>query len=686
MIKVMIFGSYHYPKEMTEKLAYELKFELYYILPGVHEDLMSFYQEKIRWAEQNGIDVILAGYYNSKVLDGIKTMIPILTSNFSNWETISILEMIKKDVVEKHIPHPHKIGLLTVEPLHVDMQQLSDIFDLDIHNVIRPDMSTLSEDYFTELKAEGYEVLACARSFETQVLKAGMLPFYSDDVVSYAGLRAELSRILQMVGVSRQVSQRNRELNQIIEYSFEAVWMTDRTGKIITCNAKAGELFGTSTGRKAPLPETEYVGRSVFEVLPDTIHEVIHDALDNGTAYYSYLMLHTSTDGVFNITPIAKDHVVESAVFHFTSLPHLEQMEEKIKMESYVKGHYARYHFSDIVGRSEVMQSTISLAERFARYESNILIMGESGTGKEMFAQGIHNESRRRNQPFVALNCGALPPSLLESELFGYVDGAFTGASRKGKKGLFEIAEQGTIFLDEISEMDSQGQIRLLRVLEEREVMRIGSDKVIPVNVRVIAASNKNLEKLVKEGLFRQDLFYRLNVLCLGIAPLRKRKEDVTLLADQFLAHYGKKYQKIVQLRSDAKSVLYGYDWPGNVRELRNFCERLVIVADDNKLSQKFVREQLIRSRDYGFEETAFQDIKPEEEGTGEMWQTARSGGSTDMQDTRQTDRTLNREEREREDIMNALRETRGSRQKAAAVLGISTATLWRKMKKYGLQ
>ena len=717
----MIFGSYRYPREMTERLAEELKFKLYYVEPIDYDhelDVRSIYLEKIRWAEQNGIDVVISGYYNSKTLAGIKSSIPILTSNFSNWETLSIVHSLKKNLIDKYIPHPRKVGLLTVEPLFVDLQQLNDIFDLDLHNVVRQDSLDLPQEFFDGLKADGFEVVACARAFEEKVYRAGMLPFYNDDVVSYGGLRDELSRTLQMVRISRQITQRNRELSQIIDYSFEAVWMTDPSGRITTCNAKAGELFDTSTRKAVSTPETDYIGRSVYESLPDTVHEVIRDALQNGTAYYSYLMLHTRMDGVFNITPIVRDSIVESAVFHFTSLPHLEQVEEKIKMESYVKGHYARYHFSDIVGSSGIMKSTIELAKRFARYEANILIMGESGTGKEMFAQGIHNESRRRSQPFVALNCGALPPSLLESELFGYVDGAFTGASRKGKKGLFEIAEQGTIFLDEISEMDAQGQIRLLRVLEEREVMRIGSDQVIPVNVRVIAASNKNLEKLVREGRFRQDLYYRLNVLSFGIPPLRKRLEDVALLSDQFLGHYGKKYQKIVQLKTDARAVLEKYDWPGNVRQLRNFCERLVIVADDQKLSGAFVREQLLSSVNYGFEDTADlysslqiigeqniedqniedQNIRKQNIGnqdtrehntrkqnTGRQSAGADFGGQREKVSAAEDIPRPGREEKEKHSIMEALEISEGSRQKAAKLLDISTATLWRKMKKHGL-
>ena len=209
--------------------------------------------------------------------------------------------------------------------------------------------------------------------------------------------------------------------------------------------------------------------------------------------------------------------------FILTEFREIEKLEAAVKHEYRTKGYTARYTFEDIAGTSEAIRESRRLAKQFSKYDSNVLIAGETGTGKEVFAQSIHNASLRKDEPFVAVNCGAIPVNLLESELFGYVDGAFTGASRKGKKGLMEIANHGTLFLDEISEMDFNGQVQLLRVLEERVIRRVGDDKEIPIDIRVIAASNKNLLELIEQGKFREDLYYRLNVLTLYIPPLRDR-------------------------------------------------------------------------------------------------------------------------------------------------------------------
>jgi len=211
-------------------------------------------------------------------------------------------------------------------------------------------------------------------------------------------------------------------------------------------------------------------------------------------------------------------------------------MEEKIRKELYTKGLVAQYRFEQILGVSrEINEIKADQPRSFRRLRQPLLISGASGTGKELFAQSMHNSSQRKKGPFVAVNCASLPANLMESELFGYVEGAFTGANRKGKPGLFELAHKGTVFLDEISEMDKYGQSRLLRVLQERQVRRLGDDKNIPVDVRIIAASNRNISRLVREGSFREDLFYRLNVLTLNLPALKERRGDIRYLAEHFL-------------------------------------------------------------------------------------------------------------------------------------------------------
>lgn len=245
---------------------------------------------------------------------------------------------------------------------------------------------------------------------------------------------------------------------------------------------------------------------------------------------------------------------------------------QKSKNQTIVKGHKAKYNFEDIIGESEPIMRCKKNAVRMAQSNSTVLITGESGTGKELFAQAIHNSSSRRDNQFVVINCGALPESLLESELFGYEEGAFTGAKKGGKPGLFELANEGTLFFDEIGEMPLTLQPRLLRVLQERQVMRIGGDKLINIDVRLIAATNRNIKEMVNNGEFRVDLFYRINVLSLKIPSLNSRSEDIFILINNIK----KELKGDFVLTEKAKQAFLKHDWRGNVRELRNYVENII--------------------------------------------------------------------------------------------------------------
>lgn len=258
--------------------------------------------------------------------------------------------------------------------------------------------------------------------------------------------------------------------------------------------------------------------------------------------------------------------------------PKIQVTEKKNKESLDASGFITRYNFTDIFTKNIRMQKLIRMAQEYAKTDASILIQGESGTGKEVVAQSIHAGSSRANASFVAINCSALSPQLIESELFGYVEGAFTGASKFGKKGLFELAHNGTIFLDEIGDMDKALQTRLLRVLEEKQVMRIGSDKIISINTRIIAATNVDLKEEVRKGNFRSDLYYRLNVLNLNLIPLRERKEDIIYLSNHFIETSNKKYgMQVGKLTEEVIEVLTNYSWPGNIREIKNVAERIVI-------------------------------------------------------------------------------------------------------------
>lgn len=333
--------------------------------------------------------------------------------------------------------------------------------------------------------------------------------------------------------------------------------------------------------------------------------------------------------------------------------------------EEVKKLQHTRFTFDDIIGESEAIVKTKHMAKFVADGFSSVLLYGETGTGKELFAQSIHNASERRSRPFVALNCGALPASLIESNLFGYVEGAFTGAKKGGSPGVFEQANGGTIFLDEISEMELSLQTKLLRVLQEREVVRIGGAKSIKVDVRVIASTNQELNYLISEGKFREDLFYRLNVIQIKVPPLRERIEDIALLASYFVHKYNRTFGKFIKdIDHKTLKILQNHHWPGNVRELQNCIEYAMnmIKNEENILAPKHLPVYL-RSGSGVAKESVLIEIEPVGYNLNEA--------------LRETERAV---------IKKALEVRKYKKVKAAQILGISTTTLWRKIAEYGLE
>jgi len=266
------------------------------------------------------------------------------------------------------------------------------------------------------------------------------------------------------------------------------------------------------------------------------------------------------------------------------AIEHKRLQEENLRLKDELK---RKFSFENIIGKSEVMQNVFELIKASAPTRSTILLQGESGTGKELAAKAIHQNSDRASFPFITVNSGSLPPDLLESHLFGHVKGAFTGAVNL-KKGLFEAAENGTIFFDEISSLKLETQSKLLRVMQEKEFMRLGGTKIIKVDARVVAATNSELEELVRQKNFRQDLFYRLNVIKIELPPLRDRKEDIPLLVKHFVNIYGKENKKEIEgVSEDVLEILVNYDWPGNIRELENLIERAVVLTKTNLITRE---------------------------------------------------------------------------------------------------
>lgn len=438
-----------------------------------------------------------------------------------------------------------------------------------------------------------------------------------------------LSHAKNVLSAIQEEKAKSGFIHTMLEFTYDGIVSIDNEYRITSFNPIARKL--------CKIPNSTVLGKDIRTVWAKLrLEEVIESQKEQ---LQQLLVIHDKRV-VCNKVPIIVNGIVVGAVATFQEVSKIQSIEAFIRQETYARGHLARYTFDDIIGRSHNIVQAIKTAKNYAATESSVLMLGETGSGKEVFAQSIHNYSNRKNGPFLAINCAALPSQLLESEFFGYVSGAFTGARKEGKHGLFEAAHNGTIFLDEISEMDYFNQGRLLRVLQERAVVRLGSDKVIPINVRIIAATNKNLEKLVEQNKFRDDLYYRLNVLRLKIPPLRERKGDIAVYVREFLSQVSGKDMRI---SSSGMKLLEAYRWPGNVRELNNIVERLV-ATNEKKIIGANAISQMIGD-------------------TQSSWLKIDSNNA------------------EPDAVLKALQKTKGNHSEAAAMLGISRTTLWRKMR-----
>ena len=426
----------------------------------------------------------------------------------------------------------------------------------------------------------------------------------------------------------------------VLDFTHDAILAIDENGRIQVLNPPAERIMGCRAA--------DSVGQPVEAVLPNTL---LPDVLESGEKQLDQIMQIHQTLCNTNRIPILVDGQRRGVVATFQDVKQLQNSEQKIRLKLHEKGLVAKYAFNDILGDSPAIRSTIQIARSYAASRASVLILGETGTGKELFAQSIHNASDRRDGPFVAINCAAVSNSLLESELFGYEAGSFTGASRGGREGVFELAHGGTLFLDEIGEIPRETQVELLRVLQEKEIRRVGGSRVIPVDVRIIAATNKDLLQETVEGRFREDLYYRLDVLDLKLPPLRERGDDVKILGLHLFRQLPGGKDPIMQSQFLYLLEQVGpYQWYGNIRELQNFVERANILMRNAGASSVTVSDILRRRA----------EPAPEP-----------------CQET---------ESRDRRAIEAALHNHPGSMADAARSLGCSRQTLWRKMKKYGIQ
>lgn len=455
----------------------------------------------------------------------------------------------------------------------------------------------------------------------------------------------EAIRMVEEVHKEREVSETYKT---IIYASKDGIMYVDTQGIIQVRNRVVRGMNNNESLLHKPLKE-------IFPFLMPAFTE----ALNTGQETDGQIHVLPGTNMTVSVafTPVIVNRVISGVVITMTDITQVQKLENQIRRTLSEKGLRAKYTFDDIIHESEVIEKTINIARRYAASESNIILVGETGTGKELFAQSIHNASARKNGPFVAINCAALPETLLESELFGYVEGAFTGTAKGGKMGLFEQAHGGTLFLDEIGEISPSIQTKLLRVLQEREVRRIGDNKVISVNVRIISATNKSIRTLTEKGLFRKDLAYRLDILRIFLPPLKQRGGDAELLFLHLLSEQGKANRRpLPEIDRNALSVLREYPFDGNIRELSNIVERVGVLCRDGVIRREDILHALYPP-----------DLEEPSAAAGDSL-------------------PIVPDAREQEKIRWVLNQCGGNQGKAAKLLGIDRSTLWRKRKKYDIK
>lgn len=472
---------------------------------------------------------------------------------------------------------------------------------------------------------------------------------YVSIIASDDTIHDNISRAWELVENLYEQKYMNYMLKNILDHVHDSVIAIDNDGKIILYNERAKELLKKDS--------RTVMGKILSDIFPEFYF--MYDVLNNKKNIYNEIIHFNKFVVTANLSLIEMDGVVNGVLCSFQDITKLQNMEKRIRFELNKKGMTAKYNFGDLIAVDPVMKETMAKALRIGMSDKTAIIFGESGTGKEMLAQGIHNISSRRDEPFVAINCAALTESLLESELFGYEEGAFTGARKGGKPGLFELAHGGTLFLDEINSMPLNLQTKLLRVLEEKEVMRIGSDYIIPLDVRILAAANGSLRDKIRDGSFRSDLFYRLNILELNIPPLRNRKGDIIPLFKNFLTK-NVNATDIPEVNSKLEESLMNYSWPGNVRELRNMAERYIIFQELNINDLKW------EDKNYN---GIYNDLKDEQKNFN-----IQNNTNNVVLDLKEIDRFVELK------VIDMLESQGMTKNEIAKTLGISRSSLWNKV------
>lgn len=592
--------------------------------PILHASGEEYFEKIQQMVEKNHVYAIITRGYNVKFLRG-KLAVPIVDVRYT-FEDIYHSFQHALEISDK-------VAFISTDVAH---DRAKTFQAMTQHAMVIPKVSTLPDIPIAvqKLSAEGIEVFIGGRATEAAATKYGTRSV--DILVEESSIKTALTEAIHLVQLDKEKQRNQSFIDAILETTENGLIAVSLDADITFVNQKARNYFGEELDA--------FVGSSLMGL--------IQESTESNYNLINQLVTVNYQNYILNISPIT---IEAETIGYLASLEKLDELQVKegdVRTKLSVKINAAKRNFDDLIGSSPALQQTIQMAKKYAATESVVLINGESGTGKELFAQSIHNRSPRKSEPFIAINCASLSESVLESELFGYVKGAFTGAATDGKAGLFEAAHKGTIFLDEIGEISLSFQAKLLRVLQEKEVTRIGDTKSIPVDVRIISATNRNLIKMVEQGDFREDLYYRLNVLNLKIPPLRERQSDIKELVLYFL----NKAKKPLKISSSAIQLLTTYEFPGNIRQLENIVERLIVLSDNATIEYDLVRSMI--------------ENEPQLKKTVEAPQPA----STSLP------------EAEKELIARTLIRFNNNKTLTAKELQISKSTLWRKIKLYQLE
>lgn len=588
--------------------------------------------------ESGEVDIFLSGGANGAFLSDTVSR-PVIQIKISGLDLIRAIKRAQKI--------SDRIAFITYKQKNNELNDVNRLLGFDIQQRTYSTTEDVREQIH-DLALQGYKVIIGASLVVEHAEKKGLTGIL---VYSANSIRQALEDAIKISSIQKIEEQRIEQLSTILRHLNEGVVSVDLEEKIQSINPAMEALLGVS--------ERLALGKKLSDINPRLN---LKKTLKEGRVDLQVVEEIANKTIVTNRIPIKNNNLISGAVLTFQPATSIEHAERNIRVKNRILRLTAKYRLDEIIGHSGSIKHAKQLATRYSATDSTILITGESGTGKELFAQGIHNASSRNNGPFVAINCAAIPETILESELFGHEEGSFTGSRRGGKRGLFEAAHLGTIFLDEIGDMPIWLQNRLLRVLQEKEVVRVGSDQSIPVDIRVVTATNKNLTQMVAENLFRDDLYYRLNILHLHLPSIRERPDDIPLLMQHLMQQALRKNDCLKDVKPLIEILLPGlmnYAWPGNVREMENFAERLAVFYRDLDISKPGAVEALWR-------------IIPE----------VRNQPLFKKPPQLQMSPRLAYGENGHAKIEQVIAQCEGNLSKAAKTLGISRTTLWRRLKK----